>query len=188
VIGRSMAYRFGASPVALGVWLASPPVLALLLTANVDWLVLVGLMFPLPLGALLIGIKPQIGAVVLLWCGIELARQRKWRALALAFGPLAALSAVHLALFGLTPLRAARNVGYSWNLSLWPWSIPLGLAAFALSLARRDGRWAMIAAPLLSPYVLLHSWSIALLALAGHSRALMVVVIALWGMVLLPTL
>ena len=182
------AYRFGASPVALGLFLVSPPVLALLLTAQVDWLVLSGLVVPLPIGALALAIKPQIGALVLVWCGIELARRREWHGLAVSFAPLALACAVQLALFGLTPLRAARNIGYSWNMSLWPYSIPFGLAAFALSITRRNGRWAMIAAPLLTPYVLLHSYSIALLAIVDKPRALCVAVAGLWLLVLLPLL
>jgi hypothetical protein len=174
------AYRFGASPVALALFLLSPPVLTLLLYANLDWLVLGGLVVPLPLGALLLSIKPQIGAVVLLWCGIELVRRREWRGLALAFGPLAALSAAQLALFGLTPLRATRLIQSPINASLWPWSIPPGLVLFALSLVRREGRWAMIAAPLLTPYMLLHSYSIVLLAIVHRTKLLAVIVAGLW--------
>lgn len=183
-----LAFRLGASPVALGLFLLSPPVVALLLTGQIDWLVLGGLVVPLPLGALLLSIKPQIGAVVLLWCAVELARRRDGKGIAICFGPLMVLGICQLALFGLTPLRAARNVGYSWNMSLWPWSIPVGLALFALSLTRRNGRYAMIAAPLLTPYVLLHSYSMLLLAVVHRTRLLAVMVAGMWGIVVISAL
>ena len=145
-------------------------------------------MIPLPIGALLLSIKPQIGGLILVWCAIELARRRDEKGIIVCFGPLLLVSICQLAAFGLTPLRAARNIGYSWNMSLWPWSIPFGLALFALSITRRNGRWAMIAAPLLTPYVLLHSYSIVLLAIVDKPKALALVVVGLWLLVLVPVL
>src|SRR3990167_882263 len=86
------AYRFGASPVAVGMFLVSPPVLALLLTAQLEWLVLAGLGIPLPIGALLLSIKPQIGGLILVWCAIELARRRDEKGIIVCFGPLLLVS------------------------------------------------------------------------------------------------
>ena len=86
-------------------------------------------------------------------------------------------------LFGLWPLRAVETTALWWNASLWPWSIPVGLALLGWSIYARDWRAAVAASPLLSPYVLLHAWAGAVLATIGNTRLFVLVVVLLWGLV-----
>ena len=90
---------------------------------------------------------------------------------------------ISLVLFGLWPLRAAETTALWWNASLWPWSIPVGLALLGWSIYARDWRGAVAASPLLSPYVLLHAWAGAVLATIGNTRLFVLVVVLLWGLV-----
>jgi hypothetical protein len=77
-----------------------------------------------------------------------------------------------LVIFGPWPLRMTAVLPYARDLnqSWWPYSIPFGLGLGWLALRRRDKSLAMIAAPLLSPYVLYYAWAGALAGLLADGR------------------
>lgn len=178
------AYYLGASPVALVLYLTSPPVLHCLLHGNVEWLVLLGLLLPSRWGMFLVLVKPQVAGGVALWWGAEAWREGKWRGVIGLLWPVTLAFLASFVLFGPWPLRAPRLTGLWWNASLWPYSIPLGLAALAWGLWKRDQRGALLASPLLSPYALLHAWSGALMGVVRHTKILAVVWVTLWGLAL----
>ena len=180
--------RTDASPVALGLFLVSPTVLHTLLNGNVEWLVLLGLLLPPRWGLFLVLIKPQVGAGVALWWSVESWREGGWRQVVKTVWPVTAALVGSVVVFGLWPLRAAGHPEQGWNASLWPWSLPLGLGLLAYGVLKRDMRAALGAAPFCSPYVLLHAWTGAVLALVGWTWALALVVVGLWGLVLLAAL
>ncbi|HQA69263.1 MAG TPA: hypothetical protein PK801_13125 [Aggregatilineales bacterium] len=88
-----------------------------------------------------------------------------------------------MALYGLWPLRSSQEVGLWWNASLWPMSIPIGLALVAAAVRSRRIEYAMGAAPCLSPYVLLHAWSGALAAILKHRVEALAAIAGLWLLV-----
>src|SRR5262245_23329198 len=55
------AYRMKASPLVLGAFILSPPVLHSLVNANNDWMALIGFVLPPQIGLFFVVIKPQIG-------------------------------------------------------------------------------------------------------------------------------
>jgi hypothetical protein len=183
-----VAVRWGASPVALGLFLVSPTVLHTLLNGNLEWLVLLGLLLPPRWGLFLVLVKPQVGAGVAVWWTAEAWRAGGWHGMIRTVSPVTAALATSLVLFGLWPLRAAGHPGQSWNASLWPWSLPLGLGLLVYGVWKRDVRAALAAAPFFSPYVLLHAWTGAVLALVGRTWALAIVVLGLWGVIFLEAL
>jgi hypothetical protein len=180
-----VAMRWDASPVALGLFLVSPTVLHTLLNGNVEWLVLLGLLLPPRWGLFWVLVKPQVGAGVALWWAVEVWRDDGWRRVVATVWPVTVALIVSVALFGLWPLRAAGHPGQWWNASLWPWGLPLGVGLLAYGVWKRDIRAALAAAPFCSPYVLLHAWTGAVLALVRRTWALALVVGGLWGLVLL---
>jgi hypothetical protein len=183
-----VAVRWGASPVALGLFLMSPTVLHTLLNGNLEWLVLLGLLLPPRWGLFLMVIKPQVGAGVAVWWIVGAWRTGGWPEMIRTVSPVMAALATSLVLFGLWPLRAAGHPGQWWNASLWPWGLPLGLGLLGYGVWKRDVRAALAAAPFCSPYVLLHAWTGAVLALVGRTWMLVLVVGGLWGLVLLAAL
>jgi hypothetical protein len=183
-----VAVRWGASPVALGLFLVSPTVLHTLLNGNLEWLVLLGLPLPPRWGLFLVLVKPQVGAGVALWWAVEAWRDGSWRQMVATVGPVSLALIASLLVFGLWPLRAAGHPGQWWNASLWPWSLPVGLGLLVFGVWKRDQRAALAAAPFCSPYVLLHAWTGAVLALVSRTWALVLVVVGLWGLVLLAAL
>jgi len=177
----------GARPLVLALFLTSPPVLHSLINSGIDWLVLLGLLMPPQIGLLFVVIKPQIGIAVVLFWLIEAWRKGGWREIVHVFWPLTAIMLLSFVIFGLWPLQMGVNLEESvwWNASLWPASIPVGLALLVASIRTRKIEYAMGASPCLSPYVLLHSWVGAFAALLRRTPEFVAAWIGLWTWVLI---
>ncbi len=179
-----VAYRLGAKPIAIVFLLISPPVLHLVMNGNLDWMAAIGFILPPQLGLFFIAIKPQMGIAVALFWFIEAWRRDGWKQVVKTFAPFTVILLLSFVLFGLWPFRAARATGFWWNASLWPISIPVGLALFVTSIRKGKIEYAMAASPCLSPYVLLHSWIGAVLAIVTSVPETIAVVIGLWIVVI----
>jgi hypothetical protein len=179
------ARRLGAGPWGAGLLVASPPVVHCLLNSNLDWMPVLGFVLPPQWGLFLIAVKPQIGFTVALWWLVEAWRQGGWREAVRVFAPVTAALALSLLVYGPWPLKGLEiaRLSAGWNASLWPLSLPAGFGLLWASLRRRDQRYAMGAAPCLSPYVLFHAWSGALAALAANPGELFAAVVGLWILV-----
>ena len=177
--------KLKARPVTLLLFLLSPPVLHCLLNASIDWLVLLGFILPPQIGLFFVLIKPQAGIAVALFWLVEAWRKGGVRQVWHDFWPVTAALLASFVLFGLWPIRFETQVDLWWNASLWPASIPVGLALIVTSIRQRKVEYAMAASPCLSPYVLLHSWSAALVALARAPWEMLASVVGLWVLVLM---
>ena len=179
------AQRLGARPWVAAVFLLSPPVLHCLLNANVDWMPLLGFVLPAPIGLFFLAVKPQMGSVVAVFWLVEAWRRGGWREELKVFGPVTAALALSLVIYGLWPLNALHifDSSQTWNASLWPASIPVGLALAWAALRKREIRFAMAASPCLSPYVLFHSWAGALAAILVLPGETLAAVVGLWVLV-----
>jgi hypothetical protein len=174
------AHRLGARPSIIIVLLLSPPVLHCLLNGNIDALSVVGFVLPPQIGLFLVLIKPQIGIVLAMYWLIEVWRRRGIQEVFRTFGPLIVVLLVSFCLFGFWPLRFKEELHLWWNASLWPASIPVGLALLAGAILRNQKKFAMAASPFLSPYVLLHAWVGALIALASRIPETVAAVVGIW--------
>ena len=182
------AHRLGAKPIVVVAVLISPPVLHSLLNGNIDALAVLGFVLPPQIGLFFILIKPQIGIAVALYWLIEAWRQNGLREVIHVFGPLTVVLIGSFLLFGLWPLQFEQEIDLWWNASLWPASIPVGLVLLVTAIRRRRMEYAMAASPCLSPYVLLHAWVGALLALVSQVPETLTAVLGLWILVLVRAL
>ena len=185
-----VAYRMGAKPIALVVFLLSPPVLACLYYGNITWLTLLGFVLPPQIGLFFVAIKPQVGFAVALFWAVEAWREGGICRVARLFWPLTVLMLVSFALFGFWPLHFLDYPGHvrTYNASLWPSSIPVGLALLIASIRKHDIRFAMGASPCLSPVALLHTWSGALVAVVASTTEFVAAVVGLWVLVVIRAL
>lgn len=181
------AHRLGAGRLALAAFLVSPPVVHCLLNSNIEWLALVGVVLPPQWGLLFVSTKPQIGAGVALFWLWAAWRRGGAREVARIFWPVTAALLLSLALFGLWPLRFSDTLEltHTYNASLWPSTIPVGLALLVAAARRQQVRFALAAGPCLSPYVLLHAWVGALAAVLPLPVETVAAVIGLWLLVIL---
>ncbi len=176
-----LGFHFKAKPLALIALLLSPLMFYNLFLGNIDALVLWGLLLPPPIGLFLVAIKPQIGIGISIYLAYSLWRESGWRGLLLGFAPVTVALVLSFLLFGNWMANPAENVVTAyWNLSLFPWSLPIGLALLVIALRRRKLTVSISAAPFLAPYLSLGSWSVALMGLLENNLAMVTVVSGLW--------
>jgi hypothetical protein len=159
-----VAHRLGGKPLAIGLLLVSPPVMHELLVGNIDWLAVLGFILPPQIGLFFVSVKPQVGIGVAVFWLVEAWRKGGWREVVRVFWPITAALVLSMIIFGPWPLRFGTQTGVWWNASLWPMSIPVGLGLLAAALHKRKIEYSIAASPCLSPYLMMHSWVVALLA------------------------
>jgi len=176
-----VAYKLNASRVALIAFLLSPPVFYGMRMLNVDILVLIGFVLPAPIGLFFVIIKPQMGlAMVVFWLA-EAWRNGGIKEVFKTFFPVTLALLLSFVLFGNWQAgRGSDLAGSTWNASLWPWVIPIGLVLVMLSLRDRRKDYAISASPFLSPYLAYHSWAGVLLGLVQHDFELVTAVVGMW--------
>lgn len=180
-----VGYRLGAKPLAIVFILLSPPVIQLMIDGNIDWLMALGFVLPPQIGLIFLSIKPQTGfGVALLWL-YQAWRKNGWREVVRISAPVTILFVLSFLLYGLWPLNFSIVNKWPGNASLWPSSLPIGLALLAFALRKGKIEYAMAASPCLAPYVLLHSWIGPLLAISALTVETICAVIGLWILILL---
>jgi len=179
------AHRLKADRWALIAFLLSPVVFHTLLNANLDWLPVLGYTLHPAIGLFFVTVKPQMGSVVALFWLVEAWRQGGWRLTLKTFAPVTVVYLLSFAVYGLWPLNMLKVSQHTtwWEASLWPMSIPAGLALAVAAIRRRDIRPAMAASPALSPHVVFHSWVAALAAVVSSTPETIAAVIGLWILV-----
>jgi hypothetical protein len=203
-----VAQRLGASKIALIAVLVSPLVLHEVLNGNIDWLAVLGVVFPPWLGLFFIVIKPQVGLGVIIFWLVFAWKEGGVKKVIKTFAPVSIAYGVSLIVFGFWPLTINKALILWWNTniwavsipvgmqhiwdlqsvvnsSFWPLSIPVGLALLVTAIRKNDIRYAMGASPCLSPYVLFHSWVVILLAIISSTPETVAAVIGLWILVLI---
>jgi hypothetical protein len=178
------AYKLGASPVAMSAFVFSPPVLHCLLNGNIDWIPLLGVTMPPQIGLFLVTAKPQIGLTVALFWLVEAWRKGGWRETLRVFAPVSVAFLITFALFGFWPSKWLEQPEQWWNASLFPWSVPFGVYWMIQALRKREIKYALPAGPALSPYVIFHTWSAALVAVVKWDRWIIFLSAALWVLIL----
>lgn len=141
-----------------GIWMFN--------NGQIEWLVLLGLLLRKGADVPFLVIKPQVGLAVVL---TRLSRAgHKWFTYLL---PGIVVVILSLLVWRLWPLEIfSRNQSLldgGWNLSLWPWGIPVGAIVLALGWKYQDDGWGLVASPLLSPFVNGASYLGLVLALAS---------------------
>jgi hypothetical protein len=179
------AHRIGARPSVIVILLLSPPVIHSLLNGNIDALAVLGFVMPPQIGLFFILIKPQIGIALAIYWLIESWREGGVHLTFKTFAPVTGLLIISFLLFGLWPLRFKDEIHLWWNASLWPASIPIGLGLLAAALRGKKKEYAIAASPFLSPYVLLHSWVGALLAMVSRVRWITLAVMFIWALIII---
>ncbi len=143
--------------------LLSLPALYLLYSGQIDVLCLAGIAMNPVLGLFLVLAKPQIGVGVAVFWAWRSWKQGGWRRLLITFAPVGVTYILAFLAYYPYLLRGADVIDMGWNYSIWPVSIPFGLALLSLAIRKNKLEWALIAGPLLSPYLGFYSWTGAIL-------------------------
>jgi hypothetical protein len=177
--------KMGANLVSSVILLLSPPVIQLFIDGNIDWIVALGFILPPQIGLFFIALKPQLGLFLAIYWLISAWRSGGIREVFRVFTPFLLVLVATFLVYGFYPLNHVEHLAWGGNTSLWPISIPIGLALFVHSLRKNDQNFSILASPCFSPYLILHSWVGVLLVLSRHKWEFAVSVIGLWIVVVI---
>lgn len=181
-----IGFRYKLPISAVALLLLSVPVTHDLYYGNIDFLVALGLVLPRPIGLFLLLVKPQAGAVLALFWLIEEWRNNGFVASVKMAAPVTVAFMLSFLVFGFYPLKATTLIGLPGNLSIFPASLPIAMTLLVAAFKNRNESFAMMAGPLISPYMLLGSLILPLLGLARiNIWYLAVSSISLWLVALL---
>lgn len=176
-----VAYRLGASHLGVIAFALSPLVFDSLIWGNIEGLVLIGLVVNPVIGIILLALKPQMTIAVIAFIIIEY-KQSRLKLIA----PLVILSLLSVISCGFWFMRLLDYGNVSnINLSLFPWSIPIGIALFAQSLRTHNIRYALAASPMFFPSVSPPVWLVVFLALVSETPKISIASASAWTYILL---
>lgn len=168
--------RFDGTLAALFLTLGNPATLWAIQIGQLDWIAALALLLPAPLAGLALTAKPQaMFGIALLW-----ARRRSWANFAAAVGVLTLGVCVYGAWWQLNELPTE---AWAWSVSIFPFGVPaaLYLAWRAWHAQRAAVMWAVLIAPLASPYFALYSLAPVLAVVCSQNRRLGAwLVLAVW--------
>lgn len=175
------ARKLGASIIVAGIMVSNPAWLIFsLMNPNIDWMVALGYALPASLPtALLLVTKPQLGLGA--FAVDALSNKRRALAVCGAF-------ALTILLYGPYFLKWTNPMGSDLNASLFPCTLPIGAGLLAAAFVFKNRGLALVAIPLMSPYISYSSLPVVLLALLPrHGRIAAAISIAVtvgvvvWG-------
>lgn len=160
-------YAYTATPLSKGdrlvslLFVSQPLMITSIIYGNIDWLPLVGLWLPAPVAMLFFVGKPQIGiglALYTTWMGYK---HGGWRGMIKPLALTALLTLISFLLFGfwVEHILARSDMvdpNGAVNLSLFPYSIPIGVALLWWAQRQEDvqagWRYAILSSLFFSPY------------------------------------
>jgi hypothetical protein len=157
-------YRLKIRPVLAMIFLLFPTTLLVLQSNNIDWLIILGFIFPPQIGLFLVLMKPQAGiAMAIYWLIVSPNKVKTFLPVTLAY-------LISFALYGFWILKAARmadKTGYhgAVDISFFPYLVPVGLALLITSIRKHKDGFAYIASPFLMPYVGANSYTVVILGI-----------------------
>jgi hypothetical protein len=175
-----VAYKLGAKPVSMILFLTSYPVISCLNGGGIDWLPMLSFVTPAPVSLIFAVMKPQIGIGIGLYWLFESWRIGGVRTVIKNFLPVTIMLCVSFALYGFWFLTFVGKSQNAVNVSLFPYSVPLGLYMLWTAIAQRRARLAMAASPFVAPYHTLFSLAAPLVALFDYPRLFAVTSVCLW--------
>lgn len=178
-----IAYRLGAKPPALLIFLSSAAVVGCLNNGNIDWFPMLAFVLPPRWGLVFAVSKPQVGAGIALYWLYRAWVQGGVKQVVRTFLPVTILLALSFWMYGFWFINIIvykvlqENLN---NMSFFPYSLPLGIYLLYIAMKRMDARASFGAAPCLAPYVTQFSYAAVLAMFMQHPKAMLVISAALW--------
>ncbi len=181
-----IAYKLNPKPEVIVIFILSAPVVGCLIWGNIEWMPLLGLVLPAPIGLIFAAIKPQVGIGLILYWFFHLMKTQGLIGTVKAFLPVTIITLLSFLLYGFWPLRFQDTLALSdnstaqYNITLWPYGIFAGIWLVYKALQHQKGETAIAASPFLSPYTLQYTWVTVLAGVAHAPVELLLVSIGLW--------
>jgi hypothetical protein len=178
-----MLHKAGIKPIYIICFVISYPVIQQLLHRQFDWLVISGALLPPWLGLFLVFSKPQAGLGIAVFWFFSLYKKGGLKKVVINFVPVIIAFLISFLVFGQYMFKAAgREIVASYNASLFPYSIPLGLFLIWQSVKSSNIQLAISASPFLSPYLALYTYAVSIFGLAKNKIWFPILCLASWGL------
>lgn len=189
-----IAYKLNPKPTVIILFMLSAPVTGCLIWGNIEWMPLLGLVLPIPIGLIFAVIKPQVGIGLIIYWFFHLMKTQGLIGTVKAFLPVTIITLLSFWLYGFWPLRFQDTLALSassdaqYNITLWPYGIFVGIWLLYKALQHQKLGTAIAASPFLSPYTLQYTWVTVLVGVTHAPMELLLVSIGLWIPVVLRIL
>jgi hypothetical protein len=189
-----VAYTLNPKPAVIILFMLSAPVVGCLIWGNIEWMPLLGLVLPAPIGLIFAVIKPQVGIGLIIYWFFHLMKTQGLIGTIKAFLPVTIITLLSFWLYGFWPLRFQDTLNLSsssdaqYNITLWPYGIFAGIWLLYKALQHQKAETAIAASPFLSPYTLQYTWVTVLAGVTHAPMELLLVSIGLWIPVVLRVL
>lgn len=181
-----VAYKLGAGPGNMSIFLLSAPVVGCLIFGNIEWMPLLGFVLPAPIGLIFAVIKPQVGIGLVIYWFVHILRTKGIWEVIKTFTPVTLVTLLSFWMYGFWPLLFQKTMEQSqtsslaYNTSLWPQGIFVGIWLLYKSIQKQKPGMALASSPFLSPYALQFTWVSVLTGLIGSPLELLLVSVGLW--------
>ena len=145
--------RWRYSPWIIVFSMLSPLVWITFVFGNIDGLCLLGATLSPPVGMFLVMLKPQIGVGLVVYWGVLAWQAGGWKRAAAHLLPALVALGLSLLVFGNYFSRGTALLDQWWNISAFPYTVPVGVVWLVLAVRVRESSWAMLGGLLCSPYV-----------------------------------
>lgn len=174
------AYKFGAKPWQVVLFMLTPSVLLNTFLDNIDWLVALGFIMPAQWGLFFVLLKPQLGIAVAIFWAVEAYRTAGWRNVLRVFAPVTVAFVISYLIYGPFWNSANQLIAATWNTSLWPSGIAIGLGLLASAIRTRSLGNAISASPFLAVYLSPMGWAIALFGMLRNPWVFVACWLGVW--------
>jgi hypothetical protein len=175
------AHRLHIRSLELVVFLLSPLVLWSVSTCNLDAIVFAGFFLPAPAGLFFVAMKPQIGLIPAAFWTHQAWKVGGLRSIARMYLPvMLALGATFMIYGNWLADRSDHILTAWWNLSVFPWSLPIGILLAFLAFRKSRYSSAIAASPFFSPYIGIQSLWVAQVALLDYGAFNVAATVLLW--------
>lgn len=181
-----IAYKLGAKPVSMIIFLLSASVVGCLLWGNIEWMPLLAIVLPAPIGLIFALIKPQVGIGIVIYWFFKILKAEGIKSVIKTFIPVSIVTLLSFLIYGLWPLRfqqtldLSNNSALDYNSTIWPQGAFIGIWLIYKSIKNHKIETATAASPFLSPYTLQYTWVAVLVPAINKPMELLIISIGLW--------
>lgn len=177
-----VTWRLKAHPVGQIAVVLSPLAFDSLVWGNIESIVLLGLVLPLPVGLILLALKPQMTWGAMAWL---IYRAWKKKELFRSILPLGVITLGSWWLYGFYPMiwqRYSSEAGL--NFSFFPYLLPLGLVLLWRAFQTHRLGYALAASPMFFQTLTPTVWLVEFVAIISLTSEVCLATLATWGVMI----